>query len=342
MKKTLAGVLAIAVLSAGSAQAADKQVSKVVFPDLKSQKTVTLLKKGIFAAQTIKIGDPYSKIYQKFGTPASEYESRSEEWAYAVAEFNKISFSAESDNRKIATNDMKINTIYFDYASKPVKLKDIQSVLGKYTASDMYDNDTKDPKDDILSREYGHLSLDMERPKGEWIVTGASMNEEVTYAIDPSNLKDAEFATLKSSELKAMKAGTYSFFGVKPGMLNSQIVALIGESSSDDIFREKGKVKEVTSTYGSGYDVTLHYNIPAGNTLKKIQYNYDIYENVQTLSTVEKYLGKATSVKNSSYTEETEEGNEIVYTTTRQYGKHVTIKAVKQGKVWQVESIIYK
>ncbi|TDM04698.1 hypothetical protein [Macrococcus carouselicus] len=342
MKKLLAAALAASVLTTGTVQVTEA-ASKIAVPDLKDKKTVDQLKKGTYSLQGIQLGSSYEQIYKKLGVPGTEYESRSDDWTYLSADYNQVNISSEADSRKAKVADMKVDNIYFDYAGKNYKLKDISAVLGKYKYSETFDNDTKDIKDDTLDREYGHLTLFFERPQGEWVLTGGYINNEVRETVDSSKLKNADFTALKGSEYKAMKKGDYTLFGVKPGMTNAQIVAKVGESSSDDITRKKGQVKEVVATYGSEMNILFNYNVPAGNILKQITFSYDLYDHPQKLTTAEKYLGTATSVKNGSYMEETDTGKQSkIYTTTRQYGKNVKVTAEKHNGLWLVATVTYQ
>ncbi|TDM14306.1 hypothetical protein [Macrococcus bovicus] len=341
MKKTAFTLLAATLMTTGLAGTAGAAAKPIALPDLKNKETVSQLKKGTYAVKGVKLNTTYAQAVKVLGTPINEYEIRSDEWAMVDASYGPVSFTAGEENRHAEISQMKLQSFLFDSTKKPVKLKDIQKNLGKSSFTDFYDNETKNIKDDFLTRTYGHLTINFERPTGEWTVSGYSTDYEGAEKVDPSQLKDADIKDPTIANIKAMTKGDYQLFGVKPGMSKAEVLTKIGDSSSDDIIRVKGKVKAVSATYGQSMNLVLSYNVPAGNQLKSLRYELQGDKELK-LTDLEKHLGKATTVKNSSYTNEDGTEKFKVYTTTRTYGKHLTVNAEKSGKAFIVQSVSYQ
>ncbi|TDL93423.1 hypothetical protein ERX27_10400 [Macrococcus brunensis] len=342
MKKVVYSVVATSLLATSlSATSFAAEKTKVSVPDLKNKEVVKQLKQGTYSVNGVKLGTLYGQAKEILGTPENEYESRNSEGVILSADYKKVGLSGDSVNRKENINNIRINSLSFYDEKKPVKFKDISAALGKYTSTELYDNGTKSIKDDFLFREYNHLAISFERTTGEWVATGFSVNEKETTPVNHSKLADAEIKMPTTKQILAMKNNAFTLFGVKPGMSRAEVIQTIGESSSDDVYREKGIIKRIDSAYGENMGLNLKYNVPAGNKVKAIIFNNNSEEQIK-LSSYEKVLGRATYEKKSSFEEEVNNKMYKIDTITRKYGKHLTIKAEKRGKEYKVVTVSYQ
>lgn len=153
--------------------------------------------------------------------------------------------------------------------------------------------------------------------------------EAATYS-----MTSAVSPALTTSDISAMKKGTYAFKGVRLGTTFGSVQKLWGVSGSENVYRDADGTM-VDWWYGKHDDITLsgyHSKRSAsvsGTKVSTIDFTYDT-KLPQLTSTLSKALGKPT------YSETTEPG-----WISREYGRYISVELVKENNKWYVFELTY-
>lgn len=330
----------------------NQSTKKVDLPVLNDKKTADALKNGNFSYKGITLHSSYSQITKALGQADEEMINKLDLGSMNTMTYGKkdeLNIITLSHMRNAADDDHIVEGIDFNYEGKKVKLSDIKSIIGKPKSKDLSDFANKNKYDDELEYIYKNYRISFERPKGIWIVKNLDYSKDTGLTLVPDvkegKLKNKEIKPLKSSELKAMRQGTFKYFDVKPGMTHQQVVNTIGDSNEEDIYRIKD-IQMLTSQYGQTAPLEFNYKVmKRGADIMQAQLHmltFDYWENDLQLKTIEKSLGKYTTSKSGSFKEQNNDKISKTATLTRTYGKHVEVYAEKEKSRWMVKSVIYK
>ena len=365
MKKIVSSILVGTLLVSGTSMADAsgtgkhahvKQVKKKsasILPNLKDKSDAQAIVKGTYKIKGIGLNNTYAQMSKKFGYSKVEehevfgagtlgsaiYRSNNQEFAFQ--------FSTPKKDYKF--NNLKIKSVYIDYSNKNIKYDDVKKFLGKPVHQDLNTFSNKNKKDDELHLTYKNAFITLSRPKGIWMINDIEY-ETNDYGLDGSNTKPSkgklynkEINALSNKQLQAMKKGTFTFYKIKPGMKFSAIKRTIGDAVSDNIKRDQ-KYQYITSEYGQDEPLVLEYKKQKRNAkvhdavLDNMMFDY--YSRNYKVSSLDKVLGKHTFSKIHKYKQEGT--NKMMYSLTREYGKHIAIYGEKEGKTWYVKEIYYK
>ncbi|TDM07447.1 hypothetical protein [Macrococcus lamae] len=319
---------------------ATKNPVKVELPNIKSKTVINQMKKGTYAVRGIKLGSPYGYVIKQLGVSKEEMINRSDDYVEVTAAYGNMYISADAEERYASLNDLKVSYLSFNYLPKKIKQKDMIKLLGKADNTEIYGDDTKITDDDFMMNDYGHLNVTFTKQKGLWVLESVSVSP-VDESDAGKTLKDRKIKALTDQELLSMKKGTFSFYGVKPGMNHAEVLNLVGESSDDYIYRN-GKSVNIIANYGSDNDVTFEYQSNANQEMVLKTMMWANYNQQSKLSALEKIIGKPTKKTYDSYTSE-EDGKNVVYKTFQHfYEKHIVVSGEQSNKVWYVNGITYK
>ncbi|UTG99649.1 hypothetical protein [Macrococcoides canis] len=365
MKKIISGVLASTLLFSGLSNAdasgtgknapvtSNTKTAKPILPNLKNKADAQAVINGTYKIKGIGLNNTYTQMNKTFGYSKVEEHDvfaggmiGSSEYMHNKQEFG---FFFTTPKKDYVFNNLKIKSVYVDYTNKNIKYNDIKSNLGKPVHQDLTTFSNKNKNDDELQLTYKNANISLVRPKGTWVVSEVYM-ETSDIGLDGTNtqpskgkLYNVEIKPLTNQQLSAMKNGKFVYYKVKPGMKFSIIKKTIGDAVGDNIKRDL-KYQYVTSEYGQEAPLVFEYKKQKRNA--KVQdavldnMMFDYYDKNYKLSSLDKVLGKYTYSKVHKYKQEGT--NEMMYSLTREYGKHVAIYAEKEGKTWYVKEIYYK
>ncbi|MFC6292315.1 hypothetical protein BHU61_00150 [Macrococcus epidermidis] len=347
MKKIIASALVLSTLIGGghAAEAKSQPTCKIEksvdhkFPNIKNQKTIDALKHLTYKYKGVGIGTTYAEVLKKLGAPETISYSSSEAGKEVTAQFGSVMISAINQTGKGGYNQAKVYSLEFiNQGDQRTTRDDIKAMLGKPT-------DTMKEKYSLLE-VYNDFSISYKiiNKRSEIIemaMTDLSRINSKYKENNTSRIKNQKPHKFTAKELLAIRDGKYNFYGLKLWMTPEAAKKAVGGANETSTTRI-GKDYLMTQTYGKDDFLSVDYRSnDCGKTYKISNFMVDYDFAKQSLTDIEKVVGKPDRSEKGSYVEE-ENGvkGKRIPTVMNEYG-HLALNAEKINGKWNVLDIQY-
>ncbi|WP_313020049.1 hypothetical protein [Macrococcoides bohemicum] len=267
MKKLLAATLIIsALLPTTSAKAAVNQCEiPGKYYDSKpvdSAQDLKALQNGTYQARGVKLNQSYKYVKSKLGQPETLEIEKDKEGTMIYAGYGDYEFGFYSPKRYITRDSLKLISIEMYLNDKARMLRrDIIATLGEPTGK-FHDEDY------ALEESFNYLHAKYSEISKGYLAESVAMyhpkydnHSRVFYKgnFRKNHLKNVAEKLPTITELKAMKNGKYSYKGIKPGMLSTDVYKKVGASNTESFFIDEEGMT-LNQTYGVNDWMMLSYD----------------------------------------------------------------------------------
>lgn len=348
MKKLLAATVLLSTLAL-PAQEVDAKTNLCEAPTkyysstaVDNEKDLKAIYNGTYSVKGIKLNQSFKYIKSKLGNMDALITIKDKEGTQVTADYGDYELLFKSPKRYTSIDNLKLYAIDITLPDKSRMLRgDLIKILGEPSAvmpHELFDR----------TETFNYLHANFSEISNEWLAESITMYHPKLDRLSPvyhkdnfkvNKLKSVSERALTTSQLTAMKKGTFSYNGIRPGMTPASVYKAVGQSNSEEYSRdEEGMFLD--QYYGIHDWISLSYDAENCDGKYKV---YDITFSFEgkkhSESQIRKILGKPASVSSEAYVDD--ETGKQVYEKYLEYD-NVYLTLEKSGKTYYVSELSYQ